>query len=99
MTLSLSTGKSIYHPPLTSTKMAPPAAGKPCPGTNDQEVGIDKKPYSTPNPPFRRWIIHLFFILVAPPVPAAIFCLTVSPLPFRGLPVPFLRFPVNSLPS
>jgi hypothetical protein len=49
--LSLSTGKSIYHPSLTSTKMTPPNPVKPCPGINDQEVGIDKKPYSIPTQP------------------------------------------------
>jgi hypothetical protein len=47
-----STGKSIHHPTLASTKMTPPAPVKPCPGMNPKNAGTDKEPYNPRGQPF-----------------------------------------------
>jgi len=62
-------------------------------------VGTIKKTYNSRRQSFGRWIIHLFSILFAPPVAPAVFCLTVSLLPFQGLPVTVLGFLVNPASS
>jgi hypothetical protein len=64
-----------------------------------KDVGAAKKFYKPQGQPLGRGIIHLFFIPLTESVPTAILPLPMSLLPFRGLPVTSLRFPVNSAPS